>query len=69
MPQFDMYCYSTQVWWTCASFLSFYFILVIFYLPKILIVLKLREKKKLLASSTSTCLYSYLVKNSFTLIK
>lgn len=64
MPQFDLYCFCTQVFWTCVLFLSFYAIMLKFYLPKFALALKLREKRKSLLKASNSlkaskpCLYS-----------
>ena len=46
MPQFDFYSFSTQVFWVCVLFFSFYFIFTLIFLPEISKTLKLREKRK-----------------------
>lgn len=45
MPQLDKVSYFTQFFWLCFFYVSFYLVLVKFYLPKIRKILKVREKK------------------------
>lgn len=45
MPQLDKVSYFSQFFWLCFFYLSFYLILVKFFLPKVRRILKVREKK------------------------
>jgi hypothetical protein len=49
MPQFDLYCFSTQVFWVCLLFFLFYFIFSQVFLPEMAYTLKLRAKRKTLS--------------------
>lgn len=64
MPQFDLMCYSTQVFWTCASFFFFYFVLLVNYLPLLCTTLKLREKRRKFLDNqkSKVCLYSEYIR-------
>lgn len=57
MPQLDKVSYFTQFFWLCFFYVSFYLILVKFYLPKIRKIFKVREKKAHTESSDATTPY------------
>lgn len=44
MPQFDKITFFNQIFWLLFSFLSFYFLFLRLFLPKISTVLKIRTK-------------------------
>jgi lipid-A-disaccharide synthase-like uncharacterized protein len=44
MPQFDLYSFSSQVFWTLLGFSFFYFFTLKFYLVQLAEVLKMRQK-------------------------
>jgi len=44
MPQFDFYSFVDQTFWTILGFLSFYFLILRFYLVNFSKVFKLRQK-------------------------
>ncbi len=46
MPQFDLYCFSTQVFWVVIIFGLFYIVLTHFFLVDMGSTLKLRAKRK-----------------------
>ena len=54
MPQFDQITFFNQIFWLTFFFLSFYFIILKNYLPKLSAGLKTRKKKLLLGSQANT---------------
>ena len=44
MPQFDLYSFSGQVFWTLTGFYLFYFFVLYFYLTKFSSIIKMRQK-------------------------
>lgn len=54
MPQFDKITFFNQIFWLIFFFLSFYFIILKNYLPKLSAGLKTRKKKLLLGSQANT---------------
>jgi hypothetical protein len=54
MPQFDQITFFNQIFWLILSFLSFYFIILKNYLPKLSASLKTRKKKLLLGAQANT---------------
>jgi hypothetical protein len=46
MPQFDCYCFSTQVFWVVVIWFIFYFLTTSVYLPSLGSTIKLRGKRK-----------------------
>ncbi len=53
MPQFDLYCFSTQVFWVVIIFGLFYLVLTHFFLVDMGSTLKLRAKRKNLTLENS----------------
>jgi F0F1-type ATP synthase membrane subunit b/b' len=51
MPQFDLFCFSTQVFWVFILFFAFYFLFTQLFLPELANTLKLRAKRKNLSLS------------------
>lgn len=46
MPQFDLYCFSTQVFWVVVIFFVFYVVFTQIFLADMGSTLKLRAKRK-----------------------
>lgn len=46
MPQFDLYCFSTQVFWVVVIFFVFYVVFTQVFLADMGSTLKLRAKRK-----------------------
>lgn len=45
MPQFDKVTFFNQIFWLLLTYVSFYVLILRYYLPKVSFVLKLRTKK------------------------
>ena len=54
MPQFDQITFFNQIFWLTFFFISFYFIILKNYLPKLSSALKTRKKKLLLGNQTTS---------------
>ena len=54
MPQFDQITFFNQIFWLNFFFLSFYFIILKNYLPKLSAGLKTRKKKLLLGAQANS---------------
>ncbi len=53
MPQFDLYCFSTQVFWVTVIFFLFYAVFTQFFLADMGSTLKLRAKRRNLTLESS----------------
>lgn len=45
MPQLDKFSFATQLFWFCFIFLSYYILVLNFYLPKLFKILRFRNFK------------------------
>lgn len=67
MPQFDLFCYSTQVFWSLTTFYTFYIFFLNNYIPFLMATIKVREKgKRIFSQKAPSCLYTSYI-NSFIL--
>jgi len=45
MPQFDVFCFFSQLFWAFLGFIFLYLILSLFVLPALAVILKIRKRK------------------------
>jgi hypothetical protein len=45
MPQFDIFCFFSQLFWAFLGFIFLYLVLSLFVLPALAVILKIRKRK------------------------
>ena len=67
MPQLDKFMFVSQIFWLCLFFITFYFYLLNFVIPRIFKVLRFRENKlnNFINNNYNIFLEEYLILNSY----